>query len=63
LNAAVAEFSERELTMSFGPDAIRTFEHAGWQRAASSYGNSFAHATAPYIEPLLEAAAAPPRTA
>jgi SAM-dependent methyltransferase len=52
----MAEFSERELTMSFGPDAIRTFEHAGWQRAASSYGNSFARATAPYIEPLLEAA-------
>ena len=42
--------------MSFGPDAIRTFEHAGWQRAASSYGSSFAPATAPYIEPLLEAA-------
>ena len=52
----MAESSERELTMSFGPDAIRTFEHAGWQRAASSYGNSFAHATAPYIEPLLKAA-------
>jgi ubiquinone/menaquinone biosynthesis C-methylase UbiE len=42
--------------MSFEPEAIRAFEHAGWQRAASSYGNSFAHATAPYIAPLLEAA-------
>src|ERR1700751_6176111 len=42
--------------MSFEPEAIRTFEHAGWQRAASSYGSSFAHATAPYIEPLFEAA-------
>jgi SAM-dependent methyltransferase len=38
------------------PKAIRTFEHAGWQRAASSYGNSFAHATARYSEPLLQAA-------
>lgn len=42
--------------MSFEPEAIRTFEHAGWQRAAASYGSSFAPATAPYIEPLLEAA-------
>ncbi len=42
--------------MSFEPEAVRAFEHAGWQRAASSYGNSFAHATAPYIRPLLEAA-------
>ena len=42
--------------MSFRPEAIRAFEHAGWQRAASSYGKSFAHATAPYIAPLLEAA-------
>lgn len=42
--------------MSFQPEAVRAFEHAGWQRAASSYGNSFAHATAPFIAPLLEAA-------
>jgi SAM-dependent methyltransferase len=42
--------------MSFEPEAIRAFEHAGWQRAASTYGNSFAHATAPYIAPLLKAA-------
>jgi ubiquinone/menaquinone biosynthesis C-methylase UbiE len=41
--------------MSFEPEAIRTFEHAGWQRAASSYENSFAQATARYIEPLLQA--------
>lgn len=46
--------------MSFEPEAIRAFEHAGWQRAASTYGNSFAHATAPYIEPLLKAAALSP---
>lgn len=42
--------------MSFEPEAVRSFEHAGWQRVASSYGNSFAHATAPYIGPLLQAA-------
>jgi len=42
--------------MSFRPEAVRAFEHAGWQRAASSYGNSFAHATAPFIAPLLAAA-------
>lgn len=42
--------------MSFEPEAVRTFEHAGWQRAASGYRSSFAHATARYIEPLVEAA-------
>ena len=42
--------------MSFQPEAVRAFEHAGWQRAASSYGNSFAYATAPFVAPLLEAA-------
>jgi SAM-dependent methyltransferase len=42
--------------MSFEPEAIRAFEHAGWQRAASTYGESFAHATARFIAPLLDAA-------
>ena len=42
--------------MSFQPEEVRAFEHAGWQRAASSYGNSFAHATAPFVTPLLDAA-------
>ena len=42
--------------MSFEPEAIRAFEHAGWQRAAAGYGDSFAPATAPFIGPLLEAA-------
>jgi hypothetical protein len=46
--------------MSFQPEDVRAFEHAGWQRAASSYGNSFAHATAPFVAPLLEAAVARP---
>jgi ubiquinone/menaquinone biosynthesis C-methylase UbiE len=46
--------------MSFDPGAVRAFEHAGWQRAASSYADSFSHATAPYIAPLLEAAGISP---
>jgi len=46
--------------MSFQPEAVRAFEHAGWQRAASSYRNSFAHAAAPFVAPLLEAAVAQP---
>jgi ubiquinone/menaquinone biosynthesis C-methylase UbiE len=46
--------------MSFQPEAVRAFEHAGWQRAAASYGNSFAHATAPFIAPLLDAAGISP---
>jgi SAM-dependent methyltransferase len=41
--------------MSFEPDAVRAFEHAGWQLAASRYQDSFAHATAPFIAPLLSA--------
>jgi len=40
--------------MSAEPEAIRAFEHAGWQRAAAVYTDSFAHATAPIIKPLLE---------
>ena len=41
--------------MSFQPEAVRAFEHAGWQRAAASYEDSFAPATAPYVAPLLDA--------
>jgi SAM-dependent methyltransferase len=43
--------------MSFEPEAVRAFEHTGWQRAASRYGGSFARATAHFIAPLLQAAA------
>jgi SAM-dependent methyltransferase len=46
--------------MSVEPEAIRAFEHAGWQRAAAVYTDSFAHATAPFIKPLLEVAAFSP---
>lgn len=42
--------------MTLGPEAVRAFEHAGWQRAAASYADSFARATAPYKGPLLDAA-------
>lgn len=42
--------------MSLEPEAIRAFEHAGWQRSAAAYGDSFAHATAPFAGPLLDAA-------
>jgi ubiquinone/menaquinone biosynthesis C-methylase UbiE len=42
--------------MSFEPEAVRSFEHAGWQRAAANYGNTFAQATARFIEALLKAA-------
>jgi len=42
--------------MSFQPEAVRAFEHAGWQRAAARYEDSFAPATARFITPLLEAA-------
>ena len=38
--------------MSFEPEAVRAFEHAGWQRAAASYRDTFAQATAPFIAPL-----------
>ena len=42
--------------MSFDPEAVRNFEHARWQRAAGVYGTTFASATRPFIEPLLDAA-------
>ena len=42
--------------MSFEPEAVRAFEHAGWQRAAGRYNDTFAQATAPFIAPLLAAA-------
>lgn len=42
--------------MSFEPETVRAFEHAGWQRAAARYEATFAHATAPFIAPLLDAA-------
>ena len=42
--------------MEFDPQAIRAFEHAGWQRAASRYGGTFAAATTGFVDALLDAA-------
>jgi ubiquinone/menaquinone biosynthesis C-methylase UbiE len=42
--------------MTFDLDAVRAFEHAGWQRAAAHYAATFAQATRGFIDDLLEAA-------
>ena len=42
--------------MSFDPEAVRAFEHAGWQRAAAEYDATFARASAPFVDALLDAA-------
>jgi ubiquinone/menaquinone biosynthesis C-methylase UbiE len=42
--------------MTFDPEAIRAFEHAGWQQAAGAYGATFARATGEFVEVLLDAA-------
>lgn len=42
--------------MNFDPEAVRAFEHAGWQRAAAGYDATFARATAGFVEALLDAA-------
>lgn len=41
--------------MPFDPEAVRLFELARWQQAASAYEASFATATAQFIDPLLDA--------
>jgi SAM-dependent methyltransferase len=41
--------------MEFDPETIRQFEHRGWERAASAYGDTFAHASGCYVEALLDA--------
>lgn len=43
--------------MDFDPETIREFEHAGWERAAAAYADTFAHASGAYIEALLDGAA------
>jgi SAM-dependent methyltransferase len=42
--------------MPFDPKAVRDFEHGRWQRAASVYETTFASATQPFIDALLDAA-------
>jgi SAM-dependent methyltransferase len=44
----------------FDPEAVRAFEYARWQCAAGVYGATFAGATSPFIEALLEAALVAP---
>jgi SAM-dependent methyltransferase len=44
----------------FNPEALRAFEHLRWQEAAAVYETTFAGATRPFIEPLLDAAAVAP---
>lgn len=46
--------------MTFDADAVRAFEHAGWERAASGYESAFGTATRRFIPALLEAAAIGP---
>jgi SAM-dependent methyltransferase len=40
----------------FDPESVRAFEHARWERAAASYCSTFAGATRPFIDVLLDAA-------
>jgi len=42
--------------MSFDPEAVRAFEHAGRQKAAGRYQATFAAATREFAETLLGAA-------
>jgi ubiquinone/menaquinone biosynthesis C-methylase UbiE len=46
--------------MSFDPDAVRAFEHAGWQRAAAHYQATFAAATRTFTDALLDVAGVGP---
>jgi SAM-dependent methyltransferase len=41
-------------------DAFHAFEHAGWQRAASAYPDTFGPVTLQAVEPLLDAVGAAP---
>ena len=42
--------------MSFDPEAVRAFEHAGWQKAAPAYRATFAAASERFVDPLLDVA-------
>jgi ubiquinone/menaquinone biosynthesis C-methylase UbiE len=42
--------------VTFDPAAVRAFEHAGWQQAAAEYNATFAHASARFVDTLLDAA-------
>jgi ubiquinone/menaquinone biosynthesis C-methylase UbiE len=45
------------VTTGFDPDAVRAFEHAGWQQAAGEYDRTFARASGLFTAALLDAAA------
>ena len=49
--------------MSFDPETVRAFEHAGWQKAAPHYQATFAAATREFAEALLDAAEIGPEAA
>lgn len=40
----------------YDPQAYRDFEQSGWNRSARRYANAFGRSTAPFTEPLLDAA-------
>jgi ubiquinone/menaquinone biosynthesis C-methylase UbiE len=42
--------------VTFNPATVRAFEHAGWQQAAAQYDATFAGASTPFVEALLDAA-------
>ena len=46
--------------MNFDPETVREFEQAGWQRAAAEYDATFAQATAPFVDALLDSAGVTP---
>ncbi len=47
-----------ESSRTKGPNAFRSFEHAGWQNVSKQYHESFANLTSQAIEPLLDAVTA-----
>ena len=44
----------------FDPEAVRHFEHSGWEQAAADYNATFAHATVGFVDALLDAAEVAP---
>jgi len=46
----------KHMRMVFDPEAVRAFERSRWQQAAQAYETSFATATMPFIDALLDAA-------
>jgi ubiquinone/menaquinone biosynthesis C-methylase UbiE len=55
-NRIVGPDAPDSVRVTFDPETVRAFEHAGWQQAAAEYDATFAQATAPFAEALLDAA-------